>query len=181
MRAIDSIRAVMRFQEFERDPERRRLRRVANIDDLRAIAKRRLPGGVFDYFDGGAEDEITLKRNSSAFTEIGFRPRVLVDVSKISTESSIFGGSLPLPLILSPTGFTRIATPEGELAVVRVAERLGLPYTLSTLATRSIEEVAEAGPSARKFFQVYVWRDRGLVADLIDRAAAAGYEAIMLT
>ena len=123
MRPIESIRAVMRFGEFERDPDRRRLRHVANIDDLRLIAKRRLPGGVFDYFDGAAEDEITVKRNTAAFREIGFEPRVLVDISTISTETTLFGKTLPMPFILSPTGFTRIADPEGELAVVRVRRK----------------------------------------------------------
>jgi L-lactate dehydrogenase (cytochrome) len=124
---------------------------------------------------------MTLRENSAAYRRIGFEPRVLVDVSKVSTETTLFGKTLPMPFILSPTGFTRIADPEGELSVVRAAERIGIPYTLSTLATRSIEEVAEAGPNAHRWFQVYVWKDRGLVTDLLARAKATGYEAIMLT
>jgi L-lactate dehydrogenase (cytochrome) len=138
---------------------------------------------VFDYIDGAAEDEFTLANNRRAFESIAFRPRVLRDVSAVDTATTLLGKPMPFPLILAPTGFTRIADPEGELAVARAATRAGLPYTLSTLGTRSIEEVAsvaEPGP-ARLWFQVYVWRDRGLVAEMIGRAAAAGYEALMLT
>ncbi len=135
---------------------------------------------MFDYIDGGAEDERTLDRNVSGFARLEFRPRVLRDVSNIDTSISLFGRTLPTPLILAPTGFTRIADPAGELAVARAAARVGVPYNLSTMGTRSIEEVATVsdGPT---WFQVYAWRDRGLVAELIGRARAAGYEAIMLT
>lgn len=180
MRAIDTLRSVMRFRRLELDPVARRLARVANVEDLRRIARRRLPGGVFDYIDGGAEDERTLDRNSRAFADLTFQPRVLRDVSSADPATTVLGRTLPLPLVLSPTGFTRIADPQGELAVARAAERAGLPYSLSTLGTRSIEEVAEVS-SGPKWFQVYVWRDRGLVKDMIQRAAGAGYEALVLT
>jgi L-lactate dehydrogenase (cytochrome) len=158
----------------------RRLQRAASVADLRRIAKRRLPHGVFDYIDGGAEDERTLHENSAAFGRITFRPRVLRDVSTVDTTTTILGGEVPFPLALSPTGFSRIADPEGELAVARAAARARLPYTLSTLGTRSVEEVA-AVSSGRKWFQVYVWRDRGLVKELVRRAGEAGYEALVLT
>ena len=178
---ISSLRSVVRFRGFEADPIKRRLAKVASVADLRRIARRRLPAGVFDYIDGAAEDERTASRNMSAFAAIEFRPRVLRDVSTIGTESTLFGRAMTMPLVLAPTGFTRIADPEGELAVARAAARAGIPYTLSTLSTRSIEEVAAAAPSGRKWFQVYVWRDRSLAADLLDRARFAGYEAIVIT
>jgi L-lactate dehydrogenase (cytochrome) len=174
------MRAVMRFGPLELDPVKRRLARAASVEDLRSIARRRLPRGVFGYIDGAAEDEITLAANSAAYRLIGFRPRVLRDVHDVDPSTTLLGRPLPMPLVLAPTGFTRIADSQGELAVARAAARAGLPYTLSTLSTRSIEEVA-AVSSGPKWFQVYVWRDRGLVREMIERAAAAGYEALMLT
>ena len=177
---LDTLRSVMRFRRFELDPVARRLARVASVDDLRRIAKRRLPRGVFDYIDGGAEDERSLADNTDAFARIGFRPRVLRSVGKVDTSTTVLGRPVPLPLILAPTGFTRCADPEGELAAARAAERAGLPYTLSTVATRSIEEV-RAVSDGRLWFQVYAWRDRGLVGELVQRAADARYEALVLT
>ena len=177
---IETLRSVLRFGPVERDPVARRLARGVNVADLRRIARRRLPRGVFDYIDGGAEDERTLAANSAAYARIGFRPRVLRDVSAVDPATTLLGRPLPMPLVLAPTGFTRIADPQGELAVARAAARAGLPYTLSTLSTRSIEEVA-AVSAGSKWFQVYVWRDRGLVKEMVDRAAGAGYEALMLT
>src|SRR5688572_21825278 len=115
---------------------------------------------------------------------MGFKPRVLRDVGAVDPSTTLLGKPLALPLVLAPTGFTRIADPQGELAVARAAARAGLPYTLSTLSTRSIEEVAAVNGvngEGRRWFQVYVWRDRGLVKDMLDRAAAAGYEAIVPT
>lgn len=158
----------------------RRLARSATIADLRRIARRRLPRGVFDYIDGGAEDEVTMRANTQAYRDLSFSPRVLRDVSEVRTSSTLLGKPLPVPLVLAPTGFTRIAHPDGELAVARAARKAGLPYALSTLGTRSIEEVAAVG-SDRLWFQVYTWRDRDLVAELVKRAADAGYEALCLT
>jgi L-lactate dehydrogenase (cytochrome) len=177
---VPTLRSVLRFRPIRVDPVARRLARAASVADLRAIARRRLPGGVFDYIDGGAEDERTMADNTAAFARTTFRPRVLQGVGTIDTSTTLLGRHLPLPLALSPTGFTRIADPDGELAVARAAARAGLPYTLSTLGTRSIEEVA-AVSDGPKWFQVYMWRDRGLVKEMIARAAAAGYEALMLT
>jgi L-lactate dehydrogenase (cytochrome) len=177
---IKTLRSVMQFRPVELDPVERRLSRAASVADLRAIARRRLPGGVFDYIDGGAEDELTLRRNVAAFRRAELVPRVLRDVSGIDLSATLLGRKLPMPLVVAPTGFTRIASPGGELDVSRAAARAGLPYTLSTMATRSIEEVAAVsrGP---KWLQVYVWRDRGLVKELLSRAAQAGYEAIAIT
>jgi L-lactate dehydrogenase (cytochrome) len=177
---VKTLRSVVRLKELELDPVARRLQRAANVDDLRRIARGRLPGGVFDYVDGGAEDERSLRRNGAAFARVELRPRVLVDVSEVDTTTELLGLHLPFPLVLGPTGFTRIVTPDGELDVARAAGRAGVPYTLSTLGTRTIEEVAGAG-AGPKWFQVYVWRDRGLVKEMIDRAAANGYHALMLT
>lgn len=171
---------VFEFRLPEWSLRKRRLAKSASIEDLRRIARRRLPQGVFDYIDGGAEDELTMAANSAAYRRLAFSPRVLRDVSEVDTSSTLLGRTLAYPLVLAPTGFTRIADPEGELAVARAAKRAGLPYALSTLGTRSIEEVAAVG-SDRLWFQVYTWKDRKLVADLLKRAAAAGYEAICLT
>jgi len=144
------------------------------------MAKRNLPGGVFDYIDGAAEDEEALARSIRVFDDVLFRPRVLRDMSSVDMSTTLLGKKIPFPLALSPTGFGRIADSQGELAVARSAARLGLPYTLSTLGTRSIEEVAEVSDGP-KWFQVYVWKDRGIVKEMISRAEAAGYETIVIT
>jgi L-lactate dehydrogenase (cytochrome) len=177
---LKTLRSVLRFGPITTDRVERRLSRCANVDDLRAAAKKRLPGGVFDYIDGAAEDEVTIERNAAAFRRVELAPRVLRDVAKVDLSTTLLGQAAPAPLALSPTGFTRIADPQGELAVARAAGQRGLVYTLSTLATRSIEEVA-AVSQGPKWFQVYVWRDRGLVADMVQRAEHEGYEALMVT
>ncbi len=177
---LAALRSVLRFRRFHLSSVKRRLARAACVEDLRRIARKRLPGGVFDYIDGGAEDELALDRNTRAFRELRYRPRVLRDVDRIDTSTVILGEPAPMPLILAPTGFTRIAHPDGELAVARAAARAGLPYALSTLGTRSTEEIS-AVSTGRKWFQVYVWRDRGLVTEMIDRAAASGFEALCVT
>jgi L-lactate dehydrogenase (cytochrome) len=161
---------------------------------VRRLAKRNLPGGVFDYFDGAAETEWSMANNSAAFERVHLTPRVLVDVSQIDTSVTVMGTRMPYPFAFSPTGFTRIATSAGETAVARVAARHGVPYTLSTLGTRSIEEVAAARASVTTaaarasaastsllWYQLYVWKDRGLSRELVQRAKAAGYQAIMVT
>lgn len=180
MNPIRTLRSVVRVGHFETDPVERRLARAASVDDLRRIARRRLPWGVFDYIDGGAEDERTLAANRDDFARTTFRPRVLRGVAEVEVSSTLLGRPLAYPLVLAPTGFTRIADPEGELAVARAAERAGLPYTLSTLSTRSIEDV-RAVSDGRLWFQVYAWRDRGLVEEMIQRAGAARFEALVLT
>jgi L-lactate dehydrogenase (cytochrome) len=180
-RMIATLRSVMRFRPIELDPVARRLARAADAADLRKLARRRLPRGVFDYVDGGAEDEITLAANAQAFRRIEFRPRVLRDVGTVDTSTTLLGRRLPTPLVLAPTGFPRSVHPEGERATARAAARAGIPYTLSTLSTYSIEEVAAAAPTGTLWFQVYVWRDRGMVKEMIDRAAHSGYEALVLT
>ncbi|MCY4423304.1 MAG: alpha-hydroxy acid oxidase [Acidimicrobiaceae bacterium] len=176
----DTLRSVLRFRRFEFSATKRRLQSAASIEDLRRMARRRLPGGVFDYIDGGAEDEVAMDRNTRAFREMEFVPRVLRDMGNVDTTGTILGREVPFPLILAPTGFTRIAHPPGELAVARAAERAGLPYSLSTMGTRSVEEVA-AVSNGSKWFQVYVWRDKGLLKDMILRAADAGFDVLCIT
>jgi L-lactate dehydrogenase (cytochrome) len=177
---IKTLRSVLRFRSVELDPVERRLRTAASVADLRAITRRRLPRGCFDYIDGAAEDELSLRRNIAAFQRAEFRPRVLRDVANVDPSISLLGRDLPLPLVIAPIGFTRVASPGGELDIARAAARHGLPFTLSTLASRSIEEVA-ACSNGPKWLQVYVWRDRGLVKDMLARADQAGYEAIVIT
>ena len=123
---LQTLRSVLRFRRLERNGDTRRLATAADIGDLRRLAKRRLPAGVFDYIDGGAEDELTLDANTAAYRRIGFRPRVLRDVSDIDTSATLLGRPSPLPLVLAPTGFTRIADPQGELAVARACARAGI-------------------------------------------------------
>ncbi len=177
---LDSIRSVVRLKRFETDPVARRLSQCADVGDLRKFAKRRLPAGVFDYIDGGAEGEHTLRDNVAAYERITLHPSVLCDVSEVDLSTSLLGKHRRSPLVLAPTGFTRISHPEGELAVARAAGRHGVAYGLSTMGTRSIEELA-AVATAPLWFQVYVWKDRGMVKEMISRAAAAGYEALMVT
>lgn len=177
---IKTLRSVISLRKFDPNARRRRLAKCGDIDDVRLLAKRQLPGGVFDYFDGAAETEWSMANNSAAFANVRLQPRVLVDVSNVNTACSVLGQSLPYPYAFSPTGFTRIATSAGELAVAKVAARHGVPYTLSTLGTRSIEEVAKVS-SGPLWYQLYVWKDRGLSRELVQRAKAAGYKAIMVT
>jgi len=182
MAFLNSIRSVVKLRKLEINRTKRLLRKVANVEDLRKLAKLRLPIGVFDYIDGGAEDEITLRKNVEAYRKVSFKPRVLRDMANIDTSTSLFGRRLDFPLVLAPTGFTRIAHSEGELAVVKAATRAGIPFTLSTMATRSIEECASVAESdTRLWFQIYTWKDRSVVKNLVERADAAGFEAVCLT
>jgi L-lactate dehydrogenase (cytochrome) len=136
---------------------------------------------VFDYTDGAAEQEISLRRARESFARVEFHPRVLRDVSTADTGTTVFGRRWPLPFALAPTGFTRMMHHEGERAAARAAQRAGVTFTLSTMGTTSIEQVADEAPDAHKWFQLYVWRDRAAGKDLIERARAAGFEALVLT
>ena len=175
------LKPLLRPRPLELDPTSRRLSRALTIADLRRAARRRTPRAVFDYTDGAAEQEVSLRRAEQAFGRVEFQPRVLRDVDHVDTATTILGRPAALPLAFAPTGFTRMMHHEGERAVVRVADRAGIPYALSTMGTTSIEDVAAAAPGARKWFQLYVWRDRGAGKDLVQRAQAAGYEALILT
>ena len=172
---------LLRPERVPLDPTERRLRRAHTIADLRAIAARRVPRAVFDYADGAAEQEVSLRRARNSFARVEFHPQALRDVSTADTGTTVLGRRWPLPFALAPTGFTRMMHHEGELAAARAAQRADVTYALSTMGTASIEQVAAAAPEARKWFQLYVWRDRAAGQDLVQRAQAAGYEALVLT
>lgn len=150
-----------------------------NLDDYEAIAKARLPKPVYDYFAGGAEDEVTLTANRDAYRRIMLRPRVLVDVSNVDTSLSLFGETLAHPIFLAPAAFQRMAHLDGEIASARAARATGAVFVASTLSTVTIEEIgAEARPL---WFQLYVFKDRELTRSLVERAEAAGASALCLT
>ena len=176
-----TLRSVLRFRRRARTPEERLRAQAVNIEDLRRLALRRLPRGVFNYIDGGAEDEVTLRANSDAFRRWNFAPRVLEDVSQVDTGVTLLGRRLPFPLVLAPTVSPAWPTRRASWRWPRAAARAGLPFSLSTVATRSIEEVAAAADDGALWFQLYVLRDRGMVRELVQRAAAAGYQALMPT
>ena len=171
---------LMQFKkpEFSRAA---RLRRASTIWDLRDMAKRRTPQAPFDYTDGAAETEISLRRARQAFLDIEFRPGVLRDVSSIDLSTDILGGPSRLPVGIAPTGFTRMMQSEGEYACSQAAAAAGIPYTLSTMGTASLEDVAAAAPTGRNWFQLYLWTDRERSLELIQRAAAAGNDTLMVT
>lgn len=175
------LRPLLRPKPVEWNASRRRLRDALTIADLRDIARRRTPRSVFDYTDGAAEGEITLRRARRLFADLELRPSILRDVSEVDLSTTVLGRTSSLPFAFAPTGFTRMMNHEGERAVVRVAERHGIPYALSTMGTTSPEDVAAAAPSARRWFQLYVWNDRAAGEELMRRAAAAGFEALVLT
>ena len=156
------------------------LSRVANIEDLRRLARRRLPRIVFDFYDGGAEDEVALRGNRAAFERIRFLPRVLRDVEKVDASTAIVDGPSKYPLVIAPVGGIGMGWPGGDLAIARAAADCGIPFTLSTAATVSIEEIADKAPG-RLWFQLYVLHDREFTDRLVERAYAAGYEALVVT
>ena len=157
-----------------------RLGRANNIADLRDLARRRLPRPIFDYIDGGADDEISLRRNTAAFSDYALVPDVLKDVSRTRTETTVFGQQVRWPLMLAPTGLNRMFHGDAELAVARAAADHGVLYGLSTLGTTRLEALAEAfrGP---KVFQIYVFKDRGLTSEFVARCRDAGFHGLALT
>lgn len=159
----------------------RRLATVASIPDLRRLARRRAPRAVFDYTDGAAGEELSLRRSREAYARVEFQPRVLQDVSAVDTSTTVLGRRADLPLMFAPTGFTRMMHTDGESAVARVAARTSIPYALSTMGTTSIEQLAAAAPDGRRWFQLYLWRDREASRDFVVRARESGYEALVLT
>src|SRR5215216_3228765 len=153
---------------------------IVNIQDLRRVARRRLPRTLFDYVDGGAEDEYTLRANRRGFQRYTFSPRVLVDVSQRDQSTTVLGERLASPLIIAPTGFSGMLWPRGEVLGARAAARKGVLFTASTMSICSMEQIAEAAPGPL-WFQLYVWRDRDVTRSLIERARAAGYRALVIT
>jgi (S)-mandelate dehydrogenase len=154
--------------------------RAVNIEDLRRMARTRLPRAVFDFFDGGAEDEVTLRANRAAFERIQLLPKVLVDVAEADTRTTLFGVESRFPLAIAPTGAIGAGRPGADVALARAARAFGIPYTLATPATASIEQVAEQA-GGRLWFQLYVLRDREFREKLVERARVAGYEALLVT
>jgi L-lactate dehydrogenase (cytochrome) len=175
------FKPLLRVKPIELNRTTRQLAGALTISDLRAIARRRVPLGVFEYTDGAAESEISLRRARQLFRDVQFNPSILRDVAVVDTTVSVLGRPAALPFAFAPTGYSRMMHHDGERAVVRVAARRGIPYGLSTMGTTTIEDVAAAAPDARKWFQLYVWKDRQLGEDLMTRAQAAGFEALILT
>ena len=157
-----------------------RVSRVFSIEDLRGAARRRTPRAIFDFFDGGAEDELTLADNQAAFRRRRLLPRVLTDVSMMDTGVQLLGAASRLPLAVSPTGAVGFGWRGGDVAIARAAVAAGIPYTLSSAATASIEQVAKAAPG-RLWFQAYILKNKPFLDGLIARALAADYEALMIT
>ncbi|XP_038970471.1 peroxisomal (S)-2-hydroxy-acid oxidase GLO5 isoform X1 [Phoenix dactylifera] len=153
---------------------------ITNVMEYKAIAKQKLPKMVYDYYASGAEDQWTLKENREAFSRILFRPRILIDVSRIDMATTVLGFKISMPIMIAPTAMQKMAHPEGEYATARAASAAGTIMTLSSWATSSVEEVASTGPGIR-FFQLYVYKDRNVVAQLVRRAERAGFKAIALT
>lgn len=151
------------------------------VADFRAAARRRLPRAIFDFIDGGAGHEYTLRANEEAYRRYAFKPRLLVDVSDRRLETSLLGASVRLPLMLGPSGMQRLVHPEGELAAARAAARRGAVYVLSVGSSQTLEAVAEAARGAELWFQVYLWDSRAWTDDLLSRADSAGYRVLCVT
>jgi L-lactate dehydrogenase (cytochrome) len=149
--------------------------------DLRRVAKRRTPKAAFDYTDGAADGEVSLARARQAFEDIEFHPAILRDVAQVDTTVEVLGKTSALPFGIAPTGFTRLMHTEGEIAGATAAQRAGIPFALSTMGTTSIEDVAAAAPDGRRWFQLYMWKDRERSMALVDRAAQAGYDTLVVT
>ena len=172
---------LMRFKAPSLNFKQKRLDSALTIYDLREIAKRRTPTAPFDYTDGSADQEISLARARQAFEDIEFQPRVLRDVSDVDLSSTVLGKKVAMPFGIAPTGFTRMMHTEGEQAGSQAAEAAGIPFSLSTMGTRSIEEVAGYAPNGRNWFQLYMWKDRDRSMALVERAEKAGFDTLLLT
>ncbi len=160
---------------------KRRLEQAYTIWDLRDIAKRRTPKGPFDYTDGSAESEVSLERARQAYRDLEFIPSILKDVSTADLTRTALGETFSMPVGIAPTGFTRMMQTQGEIAGARAAEKFGIPFTLSTLGTTTIEDVVASAPEGRNWFQLYMWKDREGSMALVERAKRAGVKNLMLT
>src|SRR6478735_273507 len=178
---VADLAPLMQFKKPQLNAKARRLEKALTIEDLRRIAKRRTPKAAFDYTDGSAEAELSITRARQAFSDIEFHPAILRDVSSVNTGWQVLGGAVAQPFGIAPTGFTRMMQTEGEIAGARAASRAGIPFTLSTMGTASIEDIAHANPQGRNWFQLYMWKDRDRSMALVERAAAAGYDTLLVT
>ncbi len=183
-RRVPTLRDLAPLIQFKRpqfNATERRLAGAYTIEDLRRIAQRRTPRAAFDYTDGAAEDEISLERARQAFRDIEFHPTILRDVTNVTAGWNVLGQPVVLPFGIAPTGFTRLMHTEGEVAGARAAARAGIPFALSTLGTTAIEDLVTAVPQGRKWFQLYMWRDRERSMALVRRAADAGFDTLLAT
>jgi L-lactate dehydrogenase (cytochrome) len=178
---IRDLAPLMQFRKPDLNARRRRLENALTIWDLRAIAERRTPRAAFDYTEGAAEAEISLARARQAFEDIEFTPAVLRDVSTVRTDWDVLGAPVAYPFGIAPTGFTRMMQTEGERAGARAAGRAGIPFALSTMGTTAIEDVRDANPHGRNWFQLYMWKDREKSMALVSRAEAAGFDTLLVT
>lgn len=175
------LRPLLRFKTPTLSARRRRLASALTVEDLRVIAKRRTPKAAFDYTDGAADGEVSLARAREAFADVQFNPAILRDVSAVDTSRVVLGERVAWPFGIAPTGFTRMMHAEGEFAGATAARAAGIPFALSTMGTTSIEDVAAAAPGGRHWFQLYMWKDRDRSMALVDRAAKAGYDTLLVT
>ncbi len=178
---VKELAPLMRPKKPVLDPVRRRLENAHTIWDLRAIAKKRTPRAPFDYTDGAADEELSLARARQAFRDIEWHPAILRDVEHVSTSWDVLGAPVAYPFGIAPTGFSRMMQTEGELAGAGAAGAKGVPFSLSTMGTTSIEDVAAANPDGRNWFQLYMWKDRDRSMALVERAIAAGYDSLLIT
>ncbi len=178
---VRDLAPLMQFKRPELNAKKRRLAGSLTIYDLRAIAQRRTPKAAFDYTEGAAEAEISLARARQAFEDIQFTPSILRDVSTVDTSRRVLGGPVAQPFGIAPTGFTRMMQTEGEIAGATAAAAAGIPFALSTMGTTAIEDVAAANPHGRNWFQLYMWKDRERSMALVDRAAKAGFDTLLVT
>jgi L-lactate dehydrogenase (cytochrome) len=178
---VRDLAPLIQFKRPEFNATKRRLDAAFTIEDLRRIAKRRTPKAAFDYTDGAAEDELSIGRARQAFRDIEFHPTILRDVTNVTAGWNVLGQPVALPFGIAPTGFTRLMQTEGEIAGARAAAKAGIPFSLSTLGTCAIEDLVSAAPQGRKWFQLYMWRDRERSMALVQRAADAGFDTLLAT
>lgn len=178
---LQELFELLQFKKPTLNPTDRRLEKALTINDLRVIAKRRTPRAPFDYTDGAAEGELSLARARQAFRDVEFHPSILRSVPEVDTTTQVLGQTSSLPFGIAPTGFTRMMQTEGEIAGSAAAGAAGIPFTLSTLGTTSIEDVKANNPTGRNWFQLYVFRDREVSYDLTRRAASAGFDTLFFT
>lgn len=178
---VRDLAPLMQFKKPELNLKKARLDAALTIHDLQKIARRRTPKAAFDYTEGAAEAELSLARARQAFEDIQFNPAILRDVSTVTTNWDVLGSNVALPFGIAPTGFTRMMQTEGEIAGAHAAAKHGIPFSLSTMGTTAIEDVKAANPHGRNWFQLYMWKDRDRSMALVDRAAKAGFDTLLVT
>ncbi len=176
---FSDITALATVQGPARTESERLSRRCYSVEDMRKLAAKRLPGSIFDYIEGGGEDEVSLRRNRSSFDDWSFLPK-WGSVDNLDLSSTLLGGPVAMPLTLAPTGGTRLFHPAGEKAAARAAQQAGVPYGLAHLSTTPMEQVSAAAPGVRRWFNIEPMQDKVELQAVLDRAAAAGYEALLV-